>query len=393
MLDIHRPDPSTDTKTHFSHSLLPTYIDALHPPTKKKPFSTIAAQPHSHTLSLILPAELWDLVHAHIAPPPREHENESQHQHQHQHVYARAFLSLSDILEDEFLDAYVRHSTTTLLSRSTNPAFRLCNGVLRIDMDRPLYERAGLVGTAIEDGGKKHSKWRWRIEIDLTQSSMRKGKKGFERVVWAAKNVLRGSEECLFCSANPQFAGSLNEGTEVLTRHAPKMCMLEPKVEVVSGVVVPNLDVGSNGLSALYEQEDALALLEWLDLVNLGSERVREGDALDSLLSRYEVPAFGHGVETRSLVKVKYSGFITPEFVRDLFLQVWKSGFKAKREGKRRKNCVAQDEGARDGDVEMNENDAAEAWFSMSAQSFGGKNAWSLMQFGNRETLVWEVES
>jgi len=49
MLDIHCDD-GPDTKTYFSHSLLPSYIDPQNVSTKKKPFSTFNAQPFSHTV-------------------------------------------------------------------------------------------------------------------------------------------------------------------------------------------------------------------------------------------------------------------------------------------------------------------------------------------------------
>jgi ribonuclease P/MRP protein subunit RPP40 len=32
-------------------------------------------------------------------------------------------------------------------------------------------------------------------------------------------------------------------------------------------------------------------------------------------------------------------------------------------------------------------------WFSMSAQAFGGSNSWTVMQFADRQTLTWEIES
>jgi ribonuclease P/MRP protein subunit RPP40 len=40
-------------------------------------------------------------------------------------------------------------------------AFSLYDGVLRIELDRPTYEKCGLQGNPIEDGGKKHQKARW----------------------------------------------------------------------------------------------------------------------------------------------------------------------------------------------------------------------------------------
>ncbi|KAF3043497.1 hypothetical protein E8E12_009736 [Didymella heteroderae] len=378
MLDIHKPEPSSDTKTYFSHALLPSYIDPSNTSTKKKPFATFLAQPHTHTLDLVLPAEIWDLVRAHLASYDAL-------------VYARAWMKLGDVLEEEFLDAYIRNGSASLLSegrRGVDTRFEVRDGVLTMEMGRQVYESAGLVGVPIEDGGKKHQKMRWRVEFDLKNASMRKGKRGFERLRRAARDVLGESKRWLFWSGNPSFGESVGDGREVLSRHAPKVFRLEPEVTKMEGVAVPMLDVHGNGLSGLYDQEDALALLEWLDMLSLGSSRVKDGSEMDSHLCRYDVPDFGQGTETREFVRVRWSGFIAPMFVKDLFLEVWKAGYKGKRDPKRRK-------GDEEGDVAMNgTQDEADAgkWFSMSAQAFGGKNAWSLMQFATRETLVWEVE-
>lgn len=379
MLDLHKPDPSSDIKTYFSHSLLPAYIDPLNTPGKKKPFSTFAAHPHVHTLDLLLPAEVWHVVRTHIAA----HD---------ERVYARAFLALSDVLDEDFLDAYVRNGSASLLSAGRlllDTRFEVVEGVLSIEMDRQTYERAGLVGVAVEDGGKKHQRNRWRVEYDLKAASMRKGKKGFERLRWAAREVLGGSRAWLFWCAGPSFRESVGEGREVLSKHAPRVFELQPEVTTLKGVVVPKLDVQGNTLSGLYDQNDALALLEWLDMVNLGSERVKEGDAIDSHLCRYDVPDLGHGVQTQEFVRVRWIGFITPALVKELFLDVWKSAFKGKRRPKRQRGS------GEDGDVTMDgtlDGDELRKWFSMSAQAFGGRNAWSLMQFSDRETLFWEVE-
>lgn len=396
MLDIHKPPPSTDTKTAFSHSLLPTYIDALHPPCKKLPFRAFKSLPHTHTLDLILPAEIWGIVAAYL----EEKKLASQ-------VYARVWLKLEDVLDEQFLDAYVRTGGASMLAspspssvagdagRDYDTDMRIVDGVLTLHMSRAVYERAGLVGRAVEDGGKKHSRARWEIEVDLKSPSMRKGKKGFERLRWAAREVLNGSRRWLFASAHPQFEENLNEAREMLSSHAPEVVVLKPRVEEVKRVRVPKFDVCDNGVSALREEEDALALLEWLDLVALGSPRVKNDDPIDSLLSRYEVPSFtssSDALAPRSLVRVRWSGFLTPLLIQELFLAVWNVGFKSKRDAKRRKDTEDGDvvmEGAQDKGVDGEE----EKWFSLSAQAFGGRGAWTLMQFAaTRETLVWEVE-
>jgi ribonuclease P/MRP protein subunit RPP40 len=43
--------------------------------------------------------------------------------------------------------------------------FSLYEGVLRLELDRPTYERCGLQGSPIEDGGKKHQKARWGMSL------------------------------------------------------------------------------------------------------------------------------------------------------------------------------------------------------------------------------------
>lgn len=39
--------------------------------------------------------------------------------------------------------------------------FTLSDGILRLELDRPTYERCGLAGKPIEDGGRKHQKSRF----------------------------------------------------------------------------------------------------------------------------------------------------------------------------------------------------------------------------------------
>ncbi|KAH6614833.1 ribonuclease P 40kDa subunit-domain-containing protein [Boeremia exigua] len=369
MLDVHNPPPSTDTKTRTTHARLPPFIDPHAPPRRKYPFAAFAATPSLHTLDLILPAPTWRLVR-----PALE---------SHARVYARATLSLSDILDPAFLDAYIRPAHTTLLStsRAGDTVFAVAAGQLRLELPAALYERAGLQGAPVADGGAKHARARWEVRCDLTAASMRAGKKGFERLRWAAREVLGERRVWLFSHADRGWGERMTEGGEVLGVHAPAVVALAPRVEALDGVEGPVL----RGVEA-WGREEKLELLEWLDMLSLGSARVRGGGAVDSHLCRYEVPDFGHGVETSELVRVRWSGFITPVVVEEVFLEVWKAGFVSKG-GKGGADA--------DADVTMESTqDSAGAgpWFAMSAQAFGETKAWSLMQFANRETLVWEVE-
>jgi ribonuclease P/MRP protein subunit RPP40 len=378
MLDIHRTDSAPDTKIYFSHSVLPSYIDPQNVSTKKKPFSAFNKQKYSHTVDLVLPEEMYELVKNELG----RDDGPARAQ------YARVHMKLGEILESEFLNTYIKQGNIMMLSEGrplVDDRFELYEGTLRMELTRPTYERCGLQGTPIEDSGKKHQKQRWVVEYDLRASSMKHGKKGFSRLEWACKNVLDQSLAWLFYNFNPSSAESLAEGKEPISKHAPWLHNITPDVTRMDSVLVPRIPV--TDLGNLYAEEDALGLLEYIHMLQLKSPRVDKGDDINPHLSRYEVPDLGKGISSRNMVTVRWRGFMSPAFVRDLFLTVRKETFK----GRKKFN------GTQDTDVDMQGSDVVnekqEDWFAISAQAFGGKNAWTVMQFAGRETLVWEMES
>jgi ribonuclease P/MRP protein subunit RPP40 len=157
---------------------------------------------------------------------------------------------------------------------------------------------------------------------------------------------------------------------------------MEPSITTLEGVLVPKLE---GALDKLYEQDESLDLLEYVHLLSLGSPRLNAKDSIDPAISRYEVPDLGSGRTTRDMVCVRWRGLLTPAFVRDVFLGITSTVYKS------RGKTNGTSNGDVDGDVDM---DTAEAkWFALSAQSFGGRHSWTIMQFENRETLTWEAEN
>lgn len=380
MLDIHRPEATSDTKIYFTHSILQTYIDPQNVSTKKQPFVAFNKQHFSHTLDLILPEEIYLVVQQRL-------QDFTPH-------YARVHLSLSDILAPEFLSTYIKHGNITMLSEGRpliDNCFSLFEGKLRLEMNKQTYERCGLQGTPIEDGGKKHQKQRWVVEYDLRQSRMRHGKGAFGRLEWACKNVLTNRLTWLFYNHNPSSAESLVEGKEELSKHAPFIHNISPLATKLEALLVPRLSPEVR--TELYDQDASLELLEYLHLISLHSPRIAASDSVDPYISRYEIPDFGAGTSKRDFTCLRWKGFMPPAFVREVFLAMKKVGFAGMGKGKVNGAVIG------DGDMNM---DAAEGekdkekeeerWFVMSAQGFGGKNSWTVMQYEGRETLVWEVE-
>ena len=207
------------------------------------------------------------------------------------------------------------------------------------------------------------------------------GRKGFSRLEWACKNVLHHNMTWLFYNFNPSSAETLLEGREPISIHHPSVSSVLPKSLLLSRVLTPKLTVAE--IPKLYEQEDSLAMLEWLQLVSLASPRIRQSDKIDSFLSRYEVPDFsenGRGVVAKNMVRVRWNGFIPPLFIRQLFLTVRKEGLKLNKsgEGGGEGSTVGQDE---------------ERWFALTASAFGGYGGcYTVMQFAGRESLTWECD-
>ncbi|KAI2487748.1 Ribonuclease P 40kDa Rpp40 protein [Pyrenophora tritici-repentis] len=377
MLDIHRTDSGPNTKIYFSHSVLPSYIDPQNVSTKRKPFSTFNKQKYSHSLNLVLPEETYELIKGQLE------RNDGPARAQ----YARVHMKLGEIIESDFMNSYIKQGNVMMLSEGRpllNDRFELYEGVLRMELTRPTYERCGLQGIPIEDGGRKHQKQRWIVEYNLRANSMKHGKGGLSRLEWACKNVLDKSLTWLFYNFNPSSTESLAEGKEPISRHQPWIHEIRPNATIMEDILVPQVSV--NDLTSLYAEEDALGLLEYFHMVQLKSPRIEKGDDINPHLSRYEVLDFGKGVSSRNIVVVRWTGLISPAFVRDLFLMVKKDGFK----GKRKASSTKDEDVSMEGSSLVEEKDGE--WFAMGAQAFGGKHAWTVMQFAGRETLVWEAE-
>ncbi|KAH7110834.1 ribonuclease P 40kDa subunit-domain-containing protein [Dendryphion nanum] len=385
MLDIHKSTTPT-SKCYFTHSLLPSYLDPSNLSRKKKPFNTINAQPFTHTLDLILPSEIHALVRDTLL--------------QHRLHYARVHLSLLDILSGDFFSTYIKQGNIMLLSegrRGIDNVFEYHDGMLRMELDRVTYERCGIQGVPVEDGGRKHRKERFRIETDLGAKSAVHGKKGFGRLEWAARNVLVGSWTWLLFNC-VNGAGLGDKGTcdwdwesEPVAAHAPVLRHVDVEEQSLGEVKVPGLRVGD--LEGLYKRSlddgaAAMELLECLDMLALDSPRMHVDDRVDPFVSRYEVPVFETANGTfrepvaREMMRVRWRGLISPQFARQVFLVVRREGLRVGKESSDGEGGTLDREEGR--------------WFGLSARAFaagvGSGDGYTVMQWAGRDTLCWEME-
>ncbi|KAI9673808.1 MAG: hypothetical protein M1829_003926 [Trizodia sp. TS-e1964] len=230
-------------KCFVSYGPLPRFIDPKEPPRRKKPFSAILKNPFFHTVELCLPEEVYLVVQDQLQIDKTQPK------------YLRVIMPLGALLEREFLNGYIKEGNIMMLSEG----------------------RAGIdnVFSLKED-----------IDIDLRLPAMVHGKKGFQRLVWAAENVLTLPIQWIICNNG----GDMSSLSAALARHHPIETHADPRVSISPSLLEPDF-LRNDPLHDSFPEflaERVVELREWLALVSLGSPRVEESDSIDPFLSRYQ---------------------------------------------------------------------------------------------------------
>ena len=184
------------------------------------------------------------------------------------------------------------------------------------------------------------------------------GKKAFNRIEWAFKNVLNHSLSWLFYDLGDTTQPAELNPELPISKHHPFQEIVKPETHRTQNVRVP-VFVPSTGLD---DYEYAAEILEWVGLAMLDSPRVCADDSIDSYLSRYRVPvaldAEGKemDVSTTDLVIVRWRGFMPSSFAESLFTKVRR--------------------------------ETGEKWFALSVCGFQDEG-YSIVNSG-REVLTWE---
>lgn len=184
---------------------------------------------------------------------------------------------------------------------------------------------------------------------------MLSGKSGFQRIVWAFKNVLNYSVTWLFCDLKGP-----NDGSGPISVHQPTAKQATYQLRDLRGAVVPLFP--QRVQESQYEA--ATDTLEWLTLAMDQSARVQHGDDIDPYLSRYRIPNDvnesndARGTTLQDLSIFQWRGLVHSGFIQSVFLATLKA--------------------SRDG------------WFALSASAFDGRT-YTFLQ-NDETTLSWEYQ-
>ncbi|KAK0104763.1 hypothetical protein ONS95_005033 [Cadophora gregata] len=318
-------ETKNEQKCNVTHGVM-GHLDPSQPPVKRKPFAAILSQSFIQKIELILPEELYQIIQEDVL---RDLSGP---------VYSRVTLPLGALLEGEFFNEYIKRGNILMLSEGrsdTDNVYSLQEGImlaidqrlfdnklnahpspgtLTLHLDKESYERAGIVGRPDGVKGKRGTKPRWIVEIELRLPSMLHGKKGFDRIVYAFKNVLNRPVTWLFVDL-----ASDTPMPSPVEAHFPAIKTVSPRIQ--------KMDVNTPSLRPPTDPDEsyggdfedyAVETQEWLSLILLNSPRITPGDKIDPYLSRYVVP--GDTQTSCKLVRVTWRGFLSPTWAHRIFV-------------------------------------------------------------------------
>ncbi|KAK7995238.1 hypothetical protein PG990_014011 [Apiospora arundinis] len=309
MLSLPEPTVYQSSKCFTTYGTM-SYPDPKQLPSKGKPWSVLLAQDFIHKVDVIVPAESVDKIKEKLSNDAFAPK------------YSRVIMTLGDVLAGQFFTQYIKIGNIMMLSEckiGVANVFTLKNGLLKMYLDKETYERAGLVGQPHGVKGKRGLKPRWVVEYDLRSPASFPGKKGFDRLVYACKNVFNQPLTWLFLNL------SQTPDPDPLADFAPVKYTSSPFITedchtLIPVITPPQSSLGKGGKLDL--EEFATDMYEWLSLVRLDSPRITAGDNIDSYLSRYSVPTAQGEPKPVTLCKVSWQGFIDPNWTRQVLVDL-----------------------------------------------------------------------
>lgn len=232
-----------------------------------------------------------------------------------------------------------------------NLSVRIKIGVLTVELDKSTYERCGLVGYKCPDKSRKHAKLRFRkstqlssffasvwmvisivinigLQLDFRRPSMSPGKKAFERIVQAFRATLNDPVVWLV-SPNEKLVDILGKSKHPDINYS-EFLMAElgrSKVDLVNYLVPPDcIHLGIVVVPQILletievDKQSASELLDWLGLLLLCTEKVRDPDIEDRSFNanpEHEVQAVVDMV-TQNLTRMRWHAFMTPSSVEKI---------------------------------------------------------------------------
>ncbi|KAI8323643.1 hypothetical protein GQ54DRAFT_296603 [Martensiomyces pterosporus] len=230
---------------------------------------------------------------------------------EHIGCYYKATLTLSQLIDPQFIAAYVKKGSLFALSQDSTidsgDLFAIDGqGTLIMSLGKDSYEEAGLVGVQAQfplERGSRHI-----VKINLTEDCMTPGRKLYERVRRSFDTVLTQKIEFLVGYFDPETGKSLDFDVPGAVACTPSI-----STRRTAKTFVPQFSdlFAATGKPSDEWVERAQEVFEWIGLASFGSQRLTETQ-VDPFVSAYHAP------EPRELVNLNVasvSGLLSPKAI------------------------------------------------------------------------------
>ncbi|KTW25783.1 hypothetical protein T552_03396 [Pneumocystis carinii B80] len=223
-------------------------------------------------------------------------------------------VPLEWFLREDVLDRLIRTEVLCALSMNhidVDDVVCVSKGEIILSLTKDTYEKAGLEG---KPSAFSRKCLKWNVLLNMRETSMKKGKKGFNRVLWSFKNVFQRKFSFRMCVLDEDNIGILEEILGL------SCCFVNFERNESGKILCPSFSypkhVDYPGIDRIIQEEWATEIYEWLGLVSLGSERLR----IDLNNDPYSLPYHLSDASQDEVVRLLWSGMICCTWIYNLWL-------------------------------------------------------------------------
>ncbi|EMR08258.1 hypothetical protein PNEG_03425 [Pneumocystis murina B123] len=223
-------------------------------------------------------------------------------------------VSLGWFLKEEVLNKLIKTEILCALSMNNidmDDVVCVNKGKIILSLTKETYEKVGLVGKPSAFSRKCP---RWNVILDMRGTAMKKGKKGFDRILWSFENVLQKKFSFRMSALNENDIKILEEVV------GSSSCFANFEKHESGKILCPSFSyprhVDYPGIDRIIQAEWATEIYEWLGLVSLGSERLNTGFNDDP----YSLPYNLSNSSEDEIIRFLWSGMISCSWILDLWV-------------------------------------------------------------------------
>ncbi|CCJ30391.1 unnamed protein product, partial [Pneumocystis jirovecii] len=182
--------------------------------------------------------------------------------------------------------------------------------IIILSLTKETYEKAGLVGK-LSAFSKTRS--RWNVTLDMRDSSMKKGKKGFNRILWSFENNFPKDFSFKMSALNEGDIKVIEEIVGLPTRP------VHFEEYELGQIPCPSFSYPEKiydlNLNKIIRREWAIEIYEWLALVSLRADKLKTQDNIDPYISIYHIS----NALKEEVITFLWSGMISCTWISNLW--------------------------------------------------------------------------